>query len=80
MPGMPLRMMNPATVSTVPAARGRQRGRTAAATRSSPTASSSPLISFAYFGRSTESAKPPVVATTICINHDPIAITIVFQR
>ena len=41
---------------------------------------SSPVSTFAYRGRSTESAKPPVVATMICTSHDPNAITIVFQK
>ena len=34
----------------------------------------------AYRGRSTESAKPPVVATTICTAQEPNAITTVFQK
>ena len=40
----------------------------------------SALIGFAYRGRSTESANPAVVATTIWQSHEPNAITIVFQR
>ncbi len=38
------------------------------------------MMTLPYFGLSTESANPPVVATTICVNHDPTAITIVFQK
>ena len=34
----------------------------------------------AYLGRSTDSAKPPVVATTICDSQEPIASTTVFQK
>jgi hypothetical protein len=41
---------------------------------------SSALITFAYDGRRTESAYPPVVATTICVSHEPNASTIVFQK
>src|SRR3954467_4774261 len=43
-------------------------------------ASRRPLISFAYFGRSTERANPPVVATTICTAHEPAARKTVFQK
>ena len=39
-----------------------------------------PMITRAYRGRSTESANPPVVATTIWTNHEPIASTTVFQK
>ena len=39
-----------------------------------------PVMTLAYFGRSTESAKPPVVATTICESHEPNASTTVFQK
>ena len=38
------------------------------------------MISRAYRGRSTESAKPPVVATMICTTHEPSASTTVFQK
>ena len=34
----------------------------------------------AYLGRSTDNAYPPVVATTICVNHEPSAMMIVFQK
>ena len=34
----------------------------------------------AYLGRSTESAKPPVVATMIWTSQEPIAMTTVFQK
>ena len=37
-------------------------------------------MTFPYLGRSTESAKPPVVATTICASHEPNASTTVFQK
>src|ERR1700756_3273857 len=52
--------------------------RTTAGTKS--VASRSALMTFASFGRSTESANPPVVATTIWDAHEPNAITIVFQK
>ncbi len=37
-------------------------------------------MSFAYLGRNTESAKPPVVATTIWTSQEPKPRTIVFQK
>src|SRR5579862_6232753 len=40
----------------------------------------SPIRRRPYFGRSTESAKPAVVATTSCENQDPIASSTVFQK
>ena len=38
------------------------------------------MITLPYLGRSTESAKPPVVATTIWTSHEPNASTTVFQK
>ncbi len=38
------------------------------------------MITRAYFGRSTDNAKPAVVATKTWTNHEPIASSTVFQK